>query len=98
MRSAVPARSAGAVRVGTAREAVSPTNAVAGAFAHPAPSRPKLIELSSQINLDHPLVCRDLVDGALGDHGALMQHRHLDAKFAHEGHVVLDHNDGAMTV
>src|SRR5260370_15443492 len=51
-----------------------------------------------QINLDHPLVLRDLIDRALRDDGALVQHRHLDPEFAHEGHVVLHHHDGTLAV
>src|SRR5262245_64546848 len=31
--------------------------------------------LPPQINFDHPLVCRDLVDRALRDRGSLVQHR-----------------------
>src|SRR3954464_15336199 len=44
---------------------------------------------SSQIHLDHAFVRRDLVDGALRQHGAFVQAGDLDAELANEGHVVL---------
>jgi hypothetical protein len=37
-----------------------------------------------------------VVDRAFGQHRALVQHGHLDAERAHEGHVVLDHDDRAL--
>src|SRR3954451_21054971 len=52
----------------------------------------------SQIDLDHALVLRDLVDGALGKHRAFVQTRDLDTELAHEGHVVLDDDDSAVAV
>src|SRR5260370_13773959 len=63
-----------------------------------APVRHETPSSSPQINLDHPLILRDLIYRALGDDGALVQHRHLDPEFAHEGHVVLHHHDGALAV
>src|SRR3954449_11301722 len=52
----------------------------------------------SQIDLDHALVLRDLVDGALGEHRAFVQTRDLHAELAHEGHVVLDDDDSAVAI
>ena len=51
-----------------------------------------------QIHFDHPLVRRDLIDGALRQHRAFMQAGDLDAEFAHEGHVVLDDHDRLFLV
>src|SRR6266516_3766872 len=56
------------------------------------------IALAPQINLDHALVLRDLVDRALGQHRAFVQARDLDSELAHEGHVVLDHDHGAVAI
>src|SRR6266849_11117860 len=53
---------------------------------------------SPQIHLDHPLVLRDLIYRALRDDRTLVQHRYLDGEFAHEGHVVLHHHDGALAI
>src|SRR3954452_10743197 len=52
----------------------------------------------SQIDFDHTLVLRDLVDGALGEHRAFVQTRDLHPELAHEGHVVLDDDDSAVAV
>ncbi len=41
---------------------------------------------------------RDLIDRAFGQHRAFVQARDLDAELAHEGHVVLDHDHGAVAV
>src|SRR5579859_7218756 len=49
---------------------------------------------SSQIHFHHALVLRNLIDRALGQHRAFVQTGYLDAEVAHEGHVVLDHDDG----
>src|SRR6516164_4843452 len=61
-------------------------------------ARHSLFALSSQIHFDDPLVRRHLVDAALREHGAFMETGHLDAEFAHEGHVVLDHHHGVSLV
>src|SRR5262245_603722 len=54
--------------------------------------------LAAQIDLDHALVLRDLVDGALRQHRAFVQAGDLDPELAYEGHVVLDHDYGAVAV
>src|SRR5579864_8326450 len=59
---------------------------------------PPLPTLPAKIHLDHTFVLGDLVDRALRDDRALVKHRHLDAKLAHEGHVVLHHDNGALAV
>src|SRR5215218_10236765 len=48
---------------------------------------------ASQIDFDDALVGADLVERALGEHRALVQHRDLDVEVAHEGHVMLDNED-----
>src|SRR5271155_2287955 len=54
--------------------------------------------LASQINFDHPVVRRHLIDRALGEHRAFMQAGDLDTQFAHESHIVFDDDDGAVAV
>src|SRR5262245_4318193 len=56
------------------------------------------IVLSPQIDLNHALVLRDLVDRAFRQHRAFVQTGDLDAELAHEGHIVLDHDDGALAI
>src|SRR5262249_3972951 len=56
------------------------------------------IALAPQINLDHALVLRDLVDRAFRQHRAFVQASDLDAELAHESHVVLDHDYGAVAI
>src|SRR5262249_20185819 len=56
------------------------------------------IALAPQIDLDHALVLRDLVDRAFGQHRTFVQAGDLDPELAHEGHVVLDHDDGAVAI
>ena len=56
------------------------------------------IALPSQIHFDHPLIRGDLIDGPFGQHRAFVQAGDLDAKFADEGHVMLDHHDGLLAV
>src|SRR6516164_5260515 len=56
------------------------------------------IALAPQINLDHALVLRDLVDRAFRQHRAFVQAGDLDAELAHESHVVLDHDYGAVAI
>src|SRR5262252_4818501 len=56
------------------------------------------IALAPQIDLDHALVLRDLVDRAFGQNRAFVQASDLDPELAHEGHVVLDHDHGAVAV
>jgi hypothetical protein len=48
---------------------------------------------SAEIHLDDPRIVRDVVDGAFGDDGAFVKHRHLDVERPDEGHVVLDDDD-----
>src|SRR5258708_34829429 len=63
-------------------------------FYSPFATRP----LPSQIHFDDPLVRRNLIDGAFGQHRAFVQARDLDAELADEGHVVLDHHHGLFLV
>src|SRR4051812_49123214 len=53
---------------------------------------------SSQIHLDHALVRRHLVDGALRQHRTFVQTRDLHPEFADKSHVVLDHHHGLVLV
>src|SRR4051812_31105654 len=53
---------------------------------------------SSQIDFDHALVRRHLVDGAFGEHGAFVQAGDFHAKLANERHVVLNHHHGLVLV
>src|SRR6516164_427693 len=56
------------------------------------------IALAPQINLDHALVLRDLVDGALRQYRTFVQASDPDSELAHESHIVLHHDHGAVAV
>jgi hypothetical protein len=55
-------------------------------------------ELPPQIDLDHALVLRDLIDRAFGQHRTFVQAGDFDAELAHERHIVLDHHHGALAI
>src|SRR5438876_2778946 len=49
-----------------------------------------------EVHLEHARIGLHLVDRALAQHGALMEHRHLARDLADELHVVLDHEHRAV--
>ena len=50
----------------------------------------------SQIDLDHSRVLLHAVDGALAQHGPLMQDRHFVGGLPHKFHVMLDNQHGVI--
>src|SRR5437868_15297981 len=51
---------------------------------------------SSEIDFDDALVVLHVIDRAFGEDAALVQHGDARAEAAHEGHVMLDDDDGVL--